>query len=94
MNTESTQTEFIKASTDPKSIAKQLAKVYKMKPDKKRIMGMAARQWVIDNFSVETVGKKFEEFIDSKDYIDWDDIIFRKLTNEPSLRDAYSKNGG
>lgn len=77
------QTEFIKASTDPKSIAKQLAKVYKMKPDKRRIMGMAARQWVIDNFSVETVGKKFEEFIDSKDYIDWDDIILESSPMNP-----------
>ena len=54
-----------------------------MKPDKRRIMGMAARQWVIDNFSVETVGKKFEEFIDSKDYIDWDDIILESSPMNP-----------
>lgn len=58
-------TEFIKASTKPISIARQLRKVFKMKPEKTRRMGEKARKWVINNFSTEHVGKTLEEFIDS-----------------------------
>lgn len=58
-------TEFIKASTTPESIAKQLEKVWTL-PDKERAeKGAKARKWVLENYSVEIVGKKYEEFIDS-----------------------------
>jgi len=57
-------TEFIKASTYPSSICKQLTKVLAMKPFQRREMGAKARQWVIDNFSIEKIGKFFEDFID------------------------------
>ncbi len=63
-------TEFKKASTDPKSIAKSLNKVYTMKPDKAEKMGRAARKWTIENFSPTNVGKQIENFIDSCEYID------------------------
>tara|TARA_Y100001973_G_scaffold106584_1_gene185512 strand:- start:4039 stop:5976 length:1938 start_codon:yes stop_codon:yes gene_type:complete len=76
-------TEFIKASTDPKSISKQLSKVYKMDPEKRFLKGMAAREWVIKNYSIETIGKKFEEFIDSRESIDWDKILVEKLPKDP-----------
>lgn len=57
-------TQFIKASTSPFSIAKQLTKVLEMKPEAKVKMGKLARQWTVDNFSAKAVGKKFEEFLD------------------------------
>ena len=58
-------TQFIKASTYPSNIAKQLNKVLSMKEPERRAMGKKARQWVIDNFSVEVIGKFLEEFIDA-----------------------------
>jgi glycosyltransferase involved in cell wall biosynthesis len=58
-------TEFIKASTCPKSIAKNLQKVYTMPQQERTEYGKKARQWTIDNYSVETIGKFIEEFIDS-----------------------------
>ena len=58
-------TEFIKASTSPKSIAKQLQKVLDLPEDKKRAIEKAARQWVLNNFSIDVIGKKIEEFIDN-----------------------------
>jgi glycosyltransferase involved in cell wall biosynthesis len=58
-------TEFIKASTCPKSIAKNLQKVYSMPKEERLEYGKNARQWTIDNYSVETIGKFIEEFIDS-----------------------------
>jgi glycosyltransferase involved in cell wall biosynthesis len=63
-------TEFIKASTKPESIAEKLEQVYKMPLDERLLKGKEARQWVIDNFSIKQVGKMFEEFIDSRPDLD------------------------
>jgi len=65
-------TQFIKASTDPKSIAYQLRKVFDMKPEKRAKMGKGARQFVIDNYSVEAVGKQLESILDAMPDVDWD----------------------
>jgi len=65
-------TEFIKASTHPDSIYKNLLKVYKMNPEERESMGKQARQWVIDGFSVETIGKILEDFIDAAPKSDFD----------------------
>ena len=65
-------TQFIKASTDPKSIAYQLRKVFEMKPEKRAKMGKDARQFVIDNYSVEAVGKQLESILDAMPETDWD----------------------
>jgi len=61
---------FIKASTNPDSIADQLAKVYSMPEADKSKMGKEARKWVIDNFSIDVIGKKLEDFIDSSPKIE------------------------
>ena len=65
-------TEFIKASTKPNSIAKQLNKVYNMSIQKRREMGKKAREWTIKNYSVENIGKEIENFIDNSDYTNYD----------------------
>ena len=65
-------TQFIKASTTPFSIAKQLNKVLNMKPEAKNKMGLLARQWVLDNFSAEAIGQKFEQYLDSLSAVDYD----------------------
>jgi glycosyltransferase involved in cell wall biosynthesis len=61
-------TEFIKASTCPVSIANNLKLAYEMPDDRKAKMGKQARKWVIDNFSVTSVGEKIEKFLDSCDF--------------------------
>lgn len=76
-------TMFIKASTYPNSIAKQLRKVLLMKPEVKRAMGKKARQWVIDNFSVEVIGKYLEDFIDNSPKIQ-DLSCFEDEKNNPN----------
>jgi glycosyltransferase involved in cell wall biosynthesis len=65
-------TEFIKASTKPNSIAKQINKVYNMSPSKRREMGQIARDWTIENYSIEKIGKKIEDFIDFAPFTDYD----------------------
>ena len=64
-------TQFIKASTLPNSICSQLEKVYFMSENEKAAIGKKARQYIIDNYSVEVVGKKFEELFDSLPEVDY-----------------------
>lgn len=65
-------TQFIKASTCANSIANQIEKVHAMSSSQKSEMGKIARQWVINNFSVEVIGKKLEEIIDNMPSVDYD----------------------
>ena len=61
-------TGFIKASTCPESISKQLEKVYQMSVEERSEWGSKAREWTLENFSIEKIGKFIEEFIDSADF--------------------------
>ena len=65
-------TQFIKASTSAESIAFQLRKVFNMKKQKREELGKKAREFVIKNYSVESITKKLEEIIDSMPEVDWD----------------------
>ena len=58
-------TQFIKASTLPSSIFSQLQYIFSLSNDYKQSLGKKARQFVIDNYSIEVVGKYFEELFDS-----------------------------
>jgi len=58
-------TEFRKASTTPASIAKQLTHVLKMSKKDVNAWGVQARKWTLQNFSVEAIGRKVEQFIDA-----------------------------
>ena len=66
------QTEFKKASTLPESIATEINTVYRMNPDERRQKGEKSRKWALDNFSVEVIGKFFENFIDDTPKTDYD----------------------
>ena len=64
-------TQFIKASTLPTSIFSQLQHVYSLPLETKKLLGKAARQFVIDNYSIEVVGKFFENLFDSFPHVDY-----------------------
>ena len=78
-------TQFIKASTSARSILKQLTKVYRMKPSKKRALEKKARQWVIDNFSISVIGKQLESILDSMSTTDWD-FDFSEPPRDPDYK--------
>jgi hypothetical protein len=65
-------TEFIKASTKPYAIAKNIRKVYFMKPKPLREMGEKARQWTLDNYSPKTIGNFIEQEIKKFDLVKYD----------------------
>ena len=99
---EETESQFIKAVTQPFSIVKGLEKVLKMDRSKRRDMERRAREFVIDNCSIKVVGKKYEELIDSLPFIEWD-YDFKPpvknskypmpeiVDNHEWLKDLYSK---
>lgn len=57
--------QFIKASTCPKSIASQLESVYSMRPSEKKSIGEKARKYVIENYSIASISEKLQKIIDS-----------------------------
>lgn len=79
-------TQFIKASTCPKSIYDKLKQVYEMSEDDRLSIGSQARQWVIDNFSVEVIGKRLEEIIDDMPFIEDFDFTIKDLNEEHEFK--------
>jgi len=65
-------TQFIKASTNPYSIAKQLKKVFDMPIKKREEWGAKAREYTIKNYDISNVGKQWEQIIDSLPEINYD----------------------
>ena len=63
-------TQFIKATTSPQSIYEQLKAVYKMPKKEKEKLGKKARKYVISNYGIQTIGKKFEELFDKLPFVE------------------------
>ena len=83
------QTEFRKASTCPISIASSIDSVYEMSKEERKKQGELSRKWAIDNFSVEVLGKKFEEFIDSSPASGYDFSDEDPNSKKPNYPDAF-----
>lgn len=75
------ETQFIKATTLKESIAQQLDKVYNMSVEEKEKYSSGARKWALENYSIASLGKKMEEFLDSCPSIDWDNMPRQELKN-------------
>lgn len=74
-------TEFIKATTSVHSVAKQIDKVWRMKIEKRKEIGKIARKFVIDNCSVEVIGKQIEDILDSLPEVDYNFEFEEKRKN-------------
>tara|TARA_R110002020_G_scaffold5685_2_gene23389 strand:- start:2740 stop:4629 length:1890 start_codon:yes stop_codon:yes gene_type:complete len=74
-------TQFMKASTSPESIFENLKKVHAMPEIEKQKLGQKSRQWVIDNFSIEVIGKKLEKIIDEMPEIEYDFNLKKSFLN-------------
>ena len=80
-------TQFIKASTSATSIFNQLSKVYNMDSSEREEKGKEARKFVIDNYSIEVVGKFFEDLFDKLPLIDWSSIDLSSVKLEKRCPD-------
>lgn len=77
-------TQFIKASTYPSSIAKNLDKVFNMSETEVSELGKKARKFVLDNFSTEVIGKELEKFLDEAPLADWSKISLEEVPKNPN----------
>jgi glycosyltransferase involved in cell wall biosynthesis len=87
-------TEFIKASTYPESIAKQINVVYKMKPSERREIGKKAKEWTIKNFGVENICNQIESFIDNQEFADWSKISGTQEEKNPYCQIPQIQDNG
>jgi len=74
-------TQFIKASTLPESICSRIEQVFLMDEKTKQEIGTKARQWTIENFSTEVIGKKLEEIFDSMPDVNFENLFEEKKCN-------------
>ena len=82
-------TNFRKASTCPNDIAEKINDVYFMTPAQLRKIVQAASEWTLENYSVTSIGKQYEEFIDSAPFADYS---FLEKSKELKNRDAKIEN--
>lgn len=66
------QTNFKKAATHSWSIVKQVKKVFSMSEKQRRELGKRGRDFIVKNYSTDSIGKFWEDWIDSQPEIDWD----------------------
>tara|TARA_R100001443_G_scaffold28656_1_gene41861 strand:- start:1537 stop:3426 length:1890 start_codon:yes stop_codon:yes gene_type:complete len=86
-------TQFIKASTDADDIANKLQLVFDMTEEERGQRGKRSRQWVLDNFSGEVIGKKLEEIIDNMPEVDYDyDLKPIQLNADYKVKESYSSH--
>lgn len=76
-------TQFIKASTLPESICEQIEKVFNMSLETRMSLGQKARKFAKENFTIEVIGKKFVQIIDSMPEVEWD-YDFEQIKTDPN----------
>ena len=76
---------FIKANTNIESIVSGLNKVAKMSKEDVKKMGKGAREWVLNNFSIDVIGAQFEAIIDAAPLTEYDFDFSVPLKNPLAL---------
>lgn len=74
-------TQFIKASTYPTSICNQIEKVYNMDKKEKREKEKIARDFVLNRYGAEIIGKAFEQLFDSFENVNFEYKKENQLTD-------------
>ena len=67
-------THFLKSQPFPQDLAIIFKQVYELDSNTRSRMQKASRKWALDNYSIKINGGKIEEFIDSQETIDFDNI--------------------
>jgi hypothetical protein len=71
-------TNYIKAASDPSSIADFMRFVCKESKENLKKIGKLSREWAYNQFSIDIIGPKWEAYFDSLPIIDWDKINLEK----------------
>lgn len=78
-------TNFKKSTVSAFEIGKVLKKTYEMGAEKRREIGKEGRQFVLDGYCIDVIGKKFEELFDSLPLTDWN-FDFAETSNNPAAQ--------
>lgn len=70
--TREVNSNFLKFVPNPNSITNFFTKIAKMSPQKRAEISRAGREWAQKKFDIQNIGKVVEEFIDSRELIDWE----------------------
>ncbi len=76
-------TGFKKSAVYPYSIYKAINKVYEMDKTKRREIGKAGRKFVLDNYSIEKIARKWEEIFDSMPIYEGEWNFWDSVPNNP-----------
>ena len=75
-------TQFLKSQPSAYDLSNIFKKVYEMNPQKKFQMEKDSRKWAMENYSIETNGKKIEDFIDTLSILDDKSFDFKDKENK------------
>jgi glycosyltransferase involved in cell wall biosynthesis len=75
---------FLKSATDVSSIKAFMRKIYKSSKKELQIIGEQSRQWAVNTFSIETIGKQWEDLFDSLPPKDWSSIVLEYKPKNPN----------
>lgn len=88
--TEEMGTNFLKAATDPVSIAAFMRQVSKASKKELAAVGEKGRAWATKTFSIEAIGAQWERLFDSMPITDWSTVT---LTSSASKNEGYPMPG-
>lgn len=72
------QTGFKKFVPNINSVCDFFEYVYELNDDERKLLVSKARAWAIERFDANNVVKKYEEFLDSRQKIDWESFLAKK----------------
>lgn len=75
-------TGFKKHVPNLNTMIKFYEKIYSMSYENRKKIGKKAREWAIQTFDISIIAKKYEEFIDSCPFIDWEAFKNRKIESK------------
>ena len=80
-----TQSSFIKAATIPKSVSKQLSKVFRMTEAERRVLGRQGREWAVKKYSIENAASKIDEILCNLPPTDYNFIFDSRKPNPEAV---------
>ena len=78
-------TGFIKHVPNINTMVKFYEKISEMSADKKREIAKAGREWAMNTFDVSVIGKRLEDWIDSRAGISWD-FVYKLEIKDPNAQ--------
>lgn len=82
-------TNFIKARTKVSSIVEKVEWLISLPKEEKEKIGKQGRQYILDNYSIDVIGKKWEDILDALPEANWEG----ELTPQPKIPSYVPPNG-